>query len=326
MPYPYDINEINKRAVDDPKGFALECEAIYNRKVMEAAAGIYERAEQSRVVFLSGPSGSGKTTTALKICDAIKSLGIYAHTISMDMYFLSSDRDEAPRTDDGELDLESPYCLDLDLLNEHFFSLDKGEEVLIPHFCFNKQDRDHSKGKPLKLASDEIVIFEGIHALNDMLADEHPNAFKLYISARSDIERDREIYFKRTWTRLLRRVVRDELFRGMGALRTLTMWDTVRDGEKKYISPFKYKADLLFDSSMAYEVPIMKRFAAKAIEKVPDGTKRLEELRAVLPALNEFEDIDPTVVPRESILREFIGGGIYESQETLGRRVEDGKD
>jgi len=323
MPYPYDIEEINKRAVDDPKGFALECEAIYNRKVMEAAAGIYERAEQSRVVFLSGPSGSGKTTTALKICDAIKNLGLYAHTISMDMYFLSSDREEAPRTDDGDLDLESPYCLDLDLLNEHYFDLDKGKEVTIPHFCFNKQDRDHSKGKPLKLGNDEIVIFEGIHALNDMLADEHPNAFKLYISARSDIERDHEICFKRTWTRLLRRVVRDELFRGMGALRTLTMWDTVRDGEKKYISPFKYKADLLFDSSMAYEVPIMKRFAAKAIEDVPDGTKRLAELRAVLPALMEFEEIDANLVPRESILREFIGGGIYESQETLGRRAED---
>ena len=323
MPYPYDINEINKRASKDPKGFALECEAIYNRKVMEAAASISERAQLSRVVFLSGPSGSGKTTTALKICDAIKKLGIHAHTISMDMYFLASDRKEAPRTDDGELDLESPYCLDLKLLNEHYYKLDRGEEVTIPHFCFGKQDRDYSKCKPLKLGKDEIVIFEGIHALNDMLADEHPNAFKLYISARSDIERNHEICFKRTWTRLLRRVVRDELFRGMGALRTLTMWANVRNGEKKYISPFKYKADLLFDSSMAYEVPIMKRFAAKSLSEVPDGTKRLDELRAVLPALLEFEEIDSKLVPPESILREFIGGGIYESQETLGRRIED---
>ena len=323
MPYPYNIDEINKRAANDPKGFALECEAIYNRKVMEAAAGISERSELSRVVFLSGPSGSGKTTTALKICDAIKNLVIHAHTISMDMYFLASDREEAPRTDDGEHDLESPYCLDLELLNEHFRDLDRGEEVIIPHFCFNIQDRDTSKGKPLRLGKDEIVIFEGIHALNDMLADGHPNAFKLYISARSDIERDHEVCFKRTWTRLLRRVVRDELFRGMGALRTLTMWATVRDGEKKYISPFKYKADLLFDSSMAYEVPIMKKFAIKAIEEVPDGTKRLEELRSVLPALKEFEEIDSKHVPPESILREFIGGGIYENPETPGRRVED---
>jgi len=311
MPYPYSIETINKRAVEDPENFALECEAIYNRKVMEAAAGIHERAELSRVVFLSGPSGSGKTTTALKICDAIKNLGIYAHTISMDMYFLTSDREAAPRTDDGEHDLESPYCLDLDLLNEHYTKLDRGEEVEIPHFCFNIQDRDQSRSKPLKLAKDEIVIFEGIHALNDMLADEHPHAFKLYISARSDIEENHSVCFKRTWTRLLRRVVRDELFRGMGASRTLKMWANVREGEKKYISPFKYKADLLFDSSMAYEVPIMKKLAYKAISEVPDGTDRLEELRSLLPALMEFEEIDSSVVPPESILREFIGGGIY---------------
>jgi len=312
MPYPYNKEIINKRAVEDPRGFALECEAIYNRKVMEAAAGIHERAELSRVVLLSGPSGSGKTTTALKICDAIKNLGIYAHTISMDMYFLTPDRETAPRTDDGEHDLESPYCLDLELLNEHFHCLNRGDEVEIPYFCFSLQDRDPSKGKPLRLAKDEIVIFEGIHALNDMLADEHPNAFKLYISARSDIEENNhEICFKRTWTRLLRRVVRDELFRGMGASRTINMWANVREGEKKYISPYKYKADLLFDSSMAYEVPIMKNLAYKALTEVPDGTERLDELQALLPALMEFEEIDTAVVPADSILREFIGGGIY---------------
>jgi len=311
MPYPYNIKAINRWASEDPEGFARECEAIYNRKVMEAAAGIHERSRQSRIVFLSGPSGSGKTTTALKICDAIKNLGIYAHTISMDMYFLTSDRESAPRLDDGEHDLESPYCLDLGLLNKHFRELDKGKEVTIPYFCFHKQKRDTSKGKPLKLAENEIVIFEGIHALNDMLADGHPNAFKLYISARSDIEENNNVCFKRTWTRLLRRVVRDELFRGMGASRTLKMWANVRDGEKKYISPFKYKADLLFDSSMAYEVPVMKKLALKALSEVPDGTDRLEELRSLLPALSEFEEIDSKLVPPNSILREFIGGGIY---------------
>jgi uridine kinase len=312
MPYPYNIKSINKRVAEDPEGFALECEAIYNRKVMEAAAGIYERAQISQVVFLSGPSGSGKTTTAQKICDAINNLGIHAHTVSLDKYYLSQNHDAAPRTDDGEVDLESPFCLDLKLLNEHFHRLEFGEEVLIPHFCFELQERDPSMAAPLKLEENEIVIFEGIHALNDMLADEHPNAFKLYISARSDIEDSSGICFKRTWTRLLRRVVRDELFRGMGASRTLKMWANVRDGEKKYISPYKYKADLLFDSSMAYEVPVMKRFALKAISEVPDGTERLDELRALLPVLREFEEVDPELVPRDSILREFIGGGIYE--------------
>jgi len=312
MPYPYIIENINKRAIEDPEGLALESEAIYNRKVMEAAASITERMKYSRIVFLSGPSGSGKTTTALKICDAINNLGMYAHTISMDMYFLSKNRDEAPRTADGEHDLESPYCLDLELLNEHYRLLDRGEEVEIPHFCFNKQDRDLSKGKPFKLASNEIVIFEGIHALNDMLADDHPNAFKLYISARSDVESNHKICFKRTWTRLLRRVVRDELFRGTGSEKTLKMWANVRDGEKKYISPYKYKADLLFDSSMAYEVPVMKKFAYNALTAVPEGIERQDELRAVLPALMDFQNIDAKYVPPDSILREFIGGGIYD--------------
>jgi len=311
MPYPYDISAINKRVAHDPGGFALECEAIYNRKVMEAAASICERAHVSGVVFLSGPSGSGKTTTAQKICDAIKDLGCHAYTISLDKYYKSGDPETVPRTQDGEADLESPYCLDLELLNEHFHSIANGEEVMIPHFCFNSQQRDPSKAIPLKLGEDEIVIFEGIHALNDMLTQEHPNAYKLYISARSDIVDNNKVCFKRTWTRLLRRVVRDELFRGAGALTTLKMWDNVRDGEKKYISPFKYKADLLFDSSMAYEVPVMKRYASKAIKEVPDGTKRQEELRAVLRALLEFEEVDSQLVPPESILREFIGGGIY---------------
>ena len=311
MPFPYDIKEINRRACEDPTGFALECEAIYNRKVKEAAASIYERAQLSGVVFLSGPSGSGKTTTAQKICDAIKNLGIYAHTISMDRYYMSCDPETVPRTVDGEYDLESPYCLDLELLNQHFNELARGEEVIIPHFSFNRQERDPDRARPLKLGRDEIVIFEGIHALNDLLADGHPDAYKLYISARSDIVDNNEVCFKRTWTRLLRRVVRDELFRGAGATKTLKMWANVRDGEKTHISPFKYKADLLFDSSMAYEVPVMKRFALKAIGDIPEDTKRLEELRAVLPALLEFEEVDPELVPPDSILREFIGGSVY---------------
>jgi len=306
---------INKRAAEDPKGFALECEAIFNRKVAETAATIWEHTTitGSRVALLSGPSGSGKTTTAQKICDALENLGVHAHTISLDKYYKTLNPETAPRTEDGELDRESPHCLDLDLLNTHFHMLERGEQVLVPHFNFSIQARDPSMSMPMKLRRDEIVIFEGIHALNDLLADENPHSFKLYISARADIMRGSEAHFKRTWTRLLRRVVRDALFRGTGVKETLKMWANVREGEKLYISPFKYKADILFDSSMEYEVPVMKRFALKAFSEVPDGTERLEELRSLLPALMEFEDVDPAHVPPGSILREFIGGGIYTS-------------
>jgi len=314
MPYPYNIENINKRANADPIGFATECEAIFNRKVAEVAADIIERTEStgSRVVLLAGPSGSGKTTTAKKICDALMWRGIKAHSIALDKYYLPTDVENAPRTPDGEYDRESPLCLDLKLINEHFTRLDKGKEVIIPHFSFRNQQRDPTRAMPLKLGNDELVVFEGIHALNDLLADKHPDAYKLYISARSDIiHNDGEMCFKRTWARLLRRVVRDDLFRAMGAVTTLEMWGNVREGEKKYISPFKFKADLLFDSSMEYEVSVLKPFALKAFSNVPDDCKRKEELEELRPALMQFEEIDTSCVLHNSIIREFIGGGTY---------------
>ena len=308
----YDLETINSRVRNDPAGFALECEGAFNGDVANAADMIAKRIDKSRVVLLSGPSGSGKTTTAKKICDALESLGIHATSISMDKYFVTPDPDTAPRTSDGEIDKESPYCLDIELLISHFGMLERGEEIMIPHFNFKTQSQDSSRASPLKLSRDEIVVYEGIHALNDMLADTHPEAFKLYISARSDIERGGEVVFKRTWSRIMRRVVRDELFRGTGVADTLRMWANVRRGEKKYISPFKFKADLLFDSSLEYEIPVMKTFALKAFSKIPDDMERSRELRSLLPVLKEFEEIDSESVPADSILREFIGGGKYE--------------
>ena len=314
MPYPYNIENINKRAKNDPVEFAYECEAIFNRKVAEVAATIEEQtaAANNRVILLSGPSGSGKTTTAKKICEALEGRGIKAYSISLDKYYLPVDYETTPRTPDGEVDRESPFCLDLDLLNEHFELINQGKEVTVPHFSFRLQMRDPERAMSLKLGSDELVIFEGIHALNDLLTDEHPEAFKLYISARSDIvDNFGEVVFKRTWTRLLRRAVRDDFFRAMGAEETLKMWSNVREGEKKYISPFKYKADFLFDSSMEYEVPVMKHFALNIFNHLPVDIKRKEELEALNPALMEFEEIDASHVLHNSILREFIGGGTY---------------
>jgi len=312
MPYPYNIEMINKRVSEDPQGFALECEAIFNRKVAEAAAMISERSEVSRVVFLSGPSGSGKTTTANKICDALELIGVRAHCVSLDKYFVTFNPETAPRTEEGDFDRESPHCLDLEMLGNHFQMIESGKEILIPYFDFKTQSQAVDRFTPLRLGENEIVIFEGIHALNDMLTTKYQKAFKLYISARSDVRRDGTIFFKRTWTRLLRRVVRDGLFRGTAVSDTLRMWANVRQGEKKYISPFKHKADLLFDSSMEYEIPVMKRFALNSFSAIPDGTERISELRSLLPKLTEFEEIDQGAVPADSILREFIGGGKYE--------------
>lgn len=314
MPYPYSIENINKRAAEDPEGFARECEAIYNRKAAETAAVILERAEaaDSHIVFLSGPSGSGKTTTAKKICSALEGLGVRAEAVSMDKYFVAPDPETSPRTSDGEFDRESPYCLDIELLNEHISMLERKEEILIPHFSFVHQIRDGSKAVPMRRGHGDIVIFEGIHALNDMLTLKNPKAFKLYVSARSDVVRGGEVCFRRTWTRLLRRIVRDELFRGMDASVTLKMWANVRRGEKTYISPFKYKADMLFDSSMEYEIPVMKKFALKAFNDIPDAVERMEEFRAIPHVLGGIEEIDAGAVPRDSLLREFIGGSAFD--------------
>jgi uridine kinase len=309
---PFDLETINRRARGDAEGFALECEGRFNGKVAFAAESIANRIAVSRVVLISGPSGSGKTTTAKKICDALKPLGIRAHSISMDKYFVTPSPETVMRTEDGEVDRESPHCLDLEMLGRHFALLERGEEIVVPHFNFKIQSQDPSRFASLKLAKDEIVIFEGIHALNDMLANATPDAFKLYISARSDVENGGEVCFKRTWTRIMRRAVRDEMFRGTGAAVTLSMWANVRRGEKKYISPYKSKADLMFDSSMEYEIPAMKTFALRAFGNLPENVERIGELRSMRPALTEFEEVSPAVVAPDSILREFIGGGIYD--------------
>ena len=210
------------------------------------------------------------------------------------------------------MDLESPLCLDMDLLNKHFTQLARGERVYIPKYEFSRRMRIQEPSKSIKLKKDEIVIFEGIHALNDMITTVHPEAFKLYISARSDVEFGGEIVFKRTWFRLVRRMVRDYKFRGSDPMETMSMWGNVRRGEILYISPFKNKADFQFDTSLAYELAVYNVTATKLFQSVPEGIERFEELRRVLPALQLFGAIDEDMVPEDSLIREFIGGGVYE--------------
>jgi uridine kinase len=307
----FDLAVINDRVRGDARGFAEECEAEYADKVARVADGIAGNLAKSPIVLLSGPSGSGKTTTAKKIGDALRGHGVLAHTISMDNYFCTVNPKTVPRTPTGEIDYESPECMDLKLLDEHFKLLNRGQPIRIPHFAFSAQARDSARWTPLQLGRDEVVIFEGIHALNDMLAGAHPEAFKLYISARSDIMSGGAVRFKGTWTRLMRRVVRDDKFRGTDPQLTLTMWANVRRGEKMYVSPYKRRADVIFDSSLMYEVPVMRKHAEPLLSRVPDGAERFDELRGILPVIGEFEAADDDVVPPGSILREFIGGGSY---------------
>lgn len=308
----FDLNEINYRTVADPKEFVAECDAEYAAKISTAADMISENRKRSPIVLLSGPSGSGKTTTAQKIEEELKRRGVKSYTISLDNYFLDVNPKTSPRTADGDYDFESPKCLDMDLLNEHFTKLANGERIYVPKFEFSRKMRVMEPSKSLKLGPDEIAIFEGIHALNDEIAGPHPDAFKLYISARSNVEFNGKVVFKGTWIRLVRRTVRDKLFRAYDPAATLSMWANVRRGEKLYISPYKSKANLMLDTALKYELPVMNAVATGLFSSVPEGIERYEELREVLPALQLFGNIDESLVALDSLVREFIGGGIYE--------------
>lgn len=304
----YDLKEINLKTVSDPKGFCEECEEAYNRKVKKTAEKIVENLKQSPIILLSGPSGSGKTTTARKISEELKTRGVNTHYVSMDDYFKTVGKD-TPRTPEGDYDLESPLCLDMDLMNEHFTRLSAGDRIYVPKYEFSRRMRVSEPSKTLKLGKDEMCIFEGIHALNDAITGQHGEAFRLYISARSNVMFGDDIVFKSTWFRLVRRTVRDFNFRGTDAGETMAMWANIRRGEKLYISPFKNSANYQFDSSMACELAVMNATATGLFRTVPEGIERYEELRQVLPALQMFGQIDAGDVPEDSLLREFIGNG-----------------
>ena len=174
--------------------------------------------------------------------------------------------------------------------------------------------RNDSRGTPLKLGKNEIAIFEGIHALNDDIAGRHPEATTLYISARSNILEGEALRFKGTWMRISRRAVRDYNFRGTDLVETLSMWYNVRRGEKLHISPFKDRANVVIDSSLRYEVPVFANYAAPlraAVDQVSPDNERYAELQALVKSFDYFEPLDPALVPQDSLIREFIGGGSY---------------
>ncbi|MDE6880084.1 MAG: nucleoside kinase, partial [Oscillospiraceae bacterium] len=261
------------------------------------------------------PSGSGKTTTAKKIQAKLEELGVHSHAVALDNYFQTVDPESAPRNRDGEIDYESPFCLDMDLLNRHFRLLDQGEKILIPKFEFARQMRSAVKTRPLQLGKDEIAIFEGIHALNDVITGKNPAAMKVYISARSNVlDEEGTVVFKNTWMRLARRTVRDSKFRAWEPDVTVKMWANVRRGEKLYISPFKDNATIMFDSSQPCEVSVMRAFAQPAFDHLhlSQNYERYQEVRQLAEAYPKFEILEEKYVAEDSLLREFIGGGIYD--------------
>lgn len=307
----YSLKEINEAVRSDPQGFARACDQTFHQKVEMAAKKIADHRKESRIILLSGPSGSGKTTTAMKIEEVLDNAGIETHTISMDNYFNTIDPDTAPRNREGQIDYESPFCLDIDLLNRHFSMLDRGETIHIPKYEFSRQMRSDILSQPLKLGPDEMAIFEGIHALNDVIVGKNLKAFKLYIAARSNVvDEDGTVVFDHSWLRLCRRIVRDFKFRGSDATFTLKMWPNVRRGEKLYISPYKENADLMFDSSLACEFSVLKPFVVPLLEAIPKGQYQVVD--DILAAYERIEPMEERYIAPNSLVREFIGGSGYQ--------------
>lgn len=302
-----NVREINARLKTDARGFIAECEAEYHEDVARLAKKIASEIATRRVVLLSGPSGSGKTTTAMKLRFALETLGVGSQQISMDDYFKTVDLDTAPRNEDGELDFESPLCLDLPLLNEHLNTIAHGGEVAVPRFDFPRQCRAEDT-HPLRLCENEVVIVEGIHALNDSIADNISDfSTRLYISARSNFDLDDETVFRGTWTRICRRMIRDAKFRNTDAHTTMSWWYNIRVGEKKYISPYKGLADYVINSTHPYEIGLLRGFLEGVFEGIPEEVRRRDELLKMGDALSLFDPVREDLVPENSLLREFIG-------------------
>ena len=309
---PYSLTQINEAIRSDPQAFVEECDAAFAKKVENAAKKIADHRTESHVILLSGPSGSGKTTTALKIEEQLEKMGIETHTVSMDNYFNTIDPETAPRNREGAIDYESPFCLDIDLLNRHFAMLDRGETIHVPKYEFARQMRSDIMSQPMRLGPDELAIFEGIHALNDIIVGKNPHAFKLYIAARSNLVDDEgKVVFQHAWLRLCRRIVRDYKFRGSDASFTLKMWANVRRGEKLYISPYKENADLMFVSSLAFEFSVLKPFVVPLLEAIPAG--KYDVVDDMLKGFEQIEALDEKYVAPNSLAREFIGGSTYDN-------------
>ena len=294
----YQLQEINRR-IDQDVSASGGVRRPVHPKVRQAADAILANLPNSPIVLLSGPSGSGKTTTALKIEEEL-SAGACSPTPSPWTTIQNPGPQNGPRTSDGAGGLRVPLCMDMDLLNTHFARLSKGQTIVVPKFEFARQMRNDQMGTPLRLGKNEIAIFEGIHALNDDCAGRNPAATCLYISARSDVLEGEDLRFKGTWMRLTRRAVRDHNFRGTGVDETLEMWANVRRGEKLYISPFKHRANYIFDSSLPYEVSVMKNYAMPAGGRA-GGERPPERAAGADPGLFPFPAHRPRHRPSASL-------------------------
>ncbi len=307
------IGAVNARALaGDAGGMIKIAEAFHERKFAEVADAIQEahRTRGVRMVLISGPSSSGKTTSAKRLGLQLGVLGLRPVMISLDDYFV--EREKTPRDENGQYDYEALEAIDLELFNDHLHRLLQGQSVDIPRYDFITGRRTQHD-TPLTLDERSILIIEGIHGLNPRLTPSVPDAvkFKIYISCFTSVAMDNLSRIATTDNRLLRRLTRDYRQRGADALQTLSRWASVRRGEERHIFPYQENADVMFNSSLFYEISALRPFAEKILREVPDTVPEFDEARRMLKFLDNFIPIPSDEIPPTSILREFIGGSSF---------------
>ena len=302
-----DLND----AVD--KGFATDIinvnEALQEKKIACIADQIAAR-HDVKLVLLAGPSSSGKTTTCKRLSIQLLTCGLKPLQISLDDYFI--DRDKTPLDANGEYDYESIHALNIDLINEQFNALFKGEEIELPRYNF-QAGKSEKSGKRLKLGPNDIVVVEGIHALNPELTAQIPEQqkFRVYVSALTTILLDEHNYIPTTDNRLLRRIIRDYKYRGVSAQESIHRWPSVRAGEERWIFPYQENADAMFNSAMLYELAVIKQQAEPLLEQVPENCEEYAEAHRLLKFLRYFHAISYRQLAPTSLLREFLGGSSF---------------
>ena len=284
-------------------------EALQEKKLAKIAEEIASR-EGVKLVLLAGPSSSGKTTSCKRLSIQLAVNGLKPLQISLDDYFV--DRDKTPKDENGEFDFESIYALNLDLLNEQFNALFRGEEVELPKYDF-PSGKSVKSGKKLKLEPNNVLVVEGIHALNPELTAHVPEEqiFRVYASALTTILLDNHNYIPTTDNRLLRRIIRDYKYRGVSAQETIHRWPSVRAGENKWIFPFQENADAMLNTAMLYELSVLKMQAEPLLQQVPENCEEFAEAYRLLKFLKYFKGIPYNNLPPTSLLREFLGGSSF---------------
>ena len=284
-------------------------EALQEKKIAQIAEDIAQR-KGVKLVLLAGPSSSGKTTSCKRLSIQLAVNGLKPLQISLDDYFV--DREKTPKDESGEYDYESIYALDLKLINEQFNALFRGEEVELPKYDF-QSGKSKRSGKKLKMNDHNVLVVEGIHALNPELTSQIPDEqiYRVYASALTTILLDNHNYIPTTDNRLLRRIIRDNKYRGVSAQETIHRWPSVRAGENKWIFPFQENADAMLNTAMLYELAVIKMQAEPLLQLVPENCEEYAEAYRLLKFLKYFKGIPYNNLPPTSLLREFLGGSSF---------------